>query len=175
MKTEFVGRKVELKPAFCDKAKKRVEKLERFFSPEAQAHITVTVGKDFQTVEATIRDKGFVVRSERTGEKMETALDAAFDLITRRIVKNKRRLETKLHRADFSGFADIDMSETEEDFTVIREKRFAVKPCTVEDAILEMNMLGHEFYTFCNDQSGAIEVCYRRKDGSYGVLIPELH
>ncbi len=175
MKTEFVGRRVELKDAFCDKAKKRAEKLQKFFSAAAVAHITVTVDKGHQTVEATIRDGSFVVRAEKTSEKMENALEAVFDVITRRIVKNKRRLEQKLHSAAFDEFIEVAEEEPEEQFDISREKRFYVKPCTIEEAILEMNLLGHEFYMFRNADTEEIELCYRRKNGSYGILIPEIN
>ncbi len=176
MKTEFVGRRVELKTTFCDKAKKRVEKLQKFFSPDAVAHITVTVDKNHQTVEATIKDGAMIVRAEKSADRMETALEIVFDIITKRIVKNKRKLEQRLHSNDFDELVvpeNTEEFETSDIFEISREKRIMVKPCTIEEAILEMNLLGHEFYVFSNATTGGIEVCYRRKNGTYGILIPE--
>ncbi len=174
MNIEYVGRRVDLKDAFHEKAEKRVAKLDKFFSDAAHTHITVTVDKDIQTVEVTIRDGGFVVRAEKSAEKMENAMDSAFDVITTQIIKNKRRLEQRLHSRDFEDFAYDEHSHAEDTFDIIREKRFRVKPCTVEEAVLQMNLLGHSFYMFLNADSGSVELCYRRHDGGYGVLIPEL-
>ncbi len=174
MKTDYVGRHVDLKETFCDKADKRIAKLDKFFSNQAHTHVTVTVDKGVQTVEVTIRDGGFVVRAEKSAEKMENALDAAFDVIATLIIKNKRRLEQRLHSGDFADFDYDEKTHGEDDFEVIREKRFSMKPCTVEEAILQMNLLGHTFYMFLNADSGSTELVYRRHDGGYGVLIPEL-
>ncbi len=174
MNIEYVGRRVDLKDAFYAKTEKRVAKLDKFFSDAAHTHVTVTVDKGIQTVEVTIRDGGFVVRAEKSAEKMENALEVAFDVITTQIIKNKRRLEQRLHSGDFDEFMNDEIAHKEDDFEVIREKRFSMKPCTVEEAILQMNLLGHSFYMFLNADSGSVEVCYRRHDGGYGVLIPEL-
>ncbi len=172
MKMDFAGRRVDLKEVFCEKAEKRAAKLDKFFSSNAIAHVTVTVDKSAQTVEVTIKDGSFVVRAERSAARMENAVDAVFDVITTQIIKHKKHLEQKLHA---KAFDDYSIEEHEqEDFDVIREKRFPVKPCTVEEAILEMNLLGHSFYMFMNGDTGSIELCYRRKDGGYGILIPEL-
>ncbi len=171
MKIDFTGRRVDLKDAFCEKGEKRAAKLEKFFSDKAMAHITVTVDKSAQTVEATIRDGSFVVRAERSATKMENALDAVFDVITTQIIRNKKHLEKKLHA---QAFEDYSHEDEQDDFDIVREKRFPVKPCTVDEAILEMNLLGHAFYMFTNADTGKVELCYRRKDGGYGVLIPEL-
>lgn len=175
MKITYTGRKVTLKPAFIERTEKALGKLDKFFSENAQAQVTVTVEKDRQTVEITVRDKGVSVRAERVHPRMEEALDDAVDVLTRRIVKNRKRLNSKLARPAFLEIPveTIENPETEEEYDIIREKRFPVKPTTVEEAILEMNLLGHSFFLFRDAQTDEINLVYRRADGSYGLLIPE--
>ena len=105
---------------------------------------------------------------------MEDAFDAAVDLLTRRIVKNRKRLENRVYQPAVEEFAlAAHEAEPEEAYSIIREKRFSCKPSTVDEAILEMYMLGHTFFLFRDADTDEIHAVYRRKDGSYGVLIPE--
>ena len=171
MKISTTGRKVSLKPAFIERADKRLSKLDKFFSDEAAAQVTVTVEKDWQTVEIMVRDKGFVARAEKSADNMEDALDAAVEILTKQIVKNRKRLETKLYKAAFDDYAGIEQEE--ESFAVVREKHFYVKPASVDEAILQMNLIGHSFFLFRNVDSDEINVVYRRKNGTYGLLIPK--
>ena len=168
MKVTCTGRRVSLKPSFIEKAEKRLAKLDKFFPEETQAQVTVTVEKSRQTVEITVYDNGITVRAEKTADQMEAALEDAADLLTRRLVKNRKRLSTKMTRAA-EWPAD---PEPEETFEVIREKRVAVKPCTTDEAILQMNLLGHNFFMYRSMENDQIQVVYRRADGGYGVLIP---
>ena len=101
---------------------------------------------------------------------MEDALDAAVDLLTRRLVKNRKRLGDKLTKA---AAPELPAEEPEEEYDVIREKHFSVKPCSTEEAILQMNLLGHNFFLYRNVEDGQVQLVYRRNDGNYGVLIPE--
>lgn len=166
------GRKVSLKPSFTAKVEEKLAKLDKFFSNTAQAQVTVTVEKSGQTVEITVRDKGLTMRAEKRDVRMEDALDDAIDLLTRRVVKNRKRLGDKLIRAAVEAVPDSEPLD-DTPYEVIREKHFAVKPCTVEEAILDMNLLGHAFYLFRDASSDEIQLVYRRGDGSYGLLIPE--
>ena len=104
---------------------------------------------------------------------MEDAFDAAVDLLTRRIIKNRKRLDTRVYQPAVEAVAADYAEEAEEEYSIIREKSFAVKPSTAEEAVLEMNMLGHDFYLYRDADSFEIHCVYRRKDGTYGVLIPE--
>lgn len=173
MKITCTGRKVSLKENFLERVDKKLTKLDKFFSDSAEAQVTVTVEKDWQTVEITVKDKGFTSRAEKSGERMEDAFDAAVDLLTRRIVKNRKRLENRVYQPAVEAYAEEEPMEDDDTYHVIREKRFAVKPSTIEEAILEMNMLGHSFFLFRDADTDDIHVVYRRKNGTYGVLIPE--
>lgn len=171
MKTTCTGRKVALKDSFVEKAEKRLSKLDKFFNDEAEAFVTVVVEKNHQKVEITVRDKGFVARAERSAVQMEEAFDAAADVLTQNIVKNRKRLSEKVQRPIPEGY--MDEPAEDDTYHLIREKHFVVKPSTVDEAILQMNMLGHNFYLFRDADSDEINAVYARKDGSYGVLVPE--
>lgn len=169
MKITCTGRRVTLKPSFVENAEKRLAKLDKFFPEEAQAQVTVTVEKSGQTVEITLRSPDLTMRAEKTSERMEDALADAADLLTRRVVKYRKRLGTKLTAAA----AELPAAEAEESLDVVREKRFSMKPCSTEEAILQMNLLGHSFYLYHSTENDKIQAVYRRADGGYGVLIPE--
>ena len=170
MKVTCTGRRVTLKPGFIEKAEARLAKLDKFFPGEAEAQVTVNVEKSGQTVEITVREGGLVLRAEKSADRMEDALNDACDLLVRRVVKQRKRLGDKLTSAAAEGPAAV---EPEEDYEIIREKHFAVKPCSTDEAILQMNLLGHSFYVYRSADTGGIQVVYRRTDGGYGVLVPE--
>lgn len=170
MKVTCTGRRVTLKPSFVELAEKKLAKLDKFFSEEAQAQVTVTVEKSRQTVELTLRSGTLTMRAEKAAERMEDALNDAVDLLVRRVIKHRKRLGDKLTAA---AAQEAPVNEPEEPLTVVREKHFAVKPCTTEEAIMQMELLGHSFFLYRSADSGEVQVVYRRADGGYGVLIPE--
>ncbi len=175
MKIKTLGRKVNLKPGFTEMVEKRMAKLDRFFDNDAEGQVTVTVEKDRQTVEVTVKSKGFFFRAERSAPDMETAFNDAADLIVRQIVRNKEKLGTRIRKSEvevpeFSAIA----SEPATDFEIVREKRFEVLPMTPEEAILQMTMLGHSFFIFRKEDSDELCVVYARHDGNYGLLYPEV-
>ena len=170
MKVTCTGRRVTLKPGFIEKAEARLAKLDKFFPGEAEAQVTVNVERSGQTVEITVREGGLMLRAEKSADRMEDALNDACDLLVRRVVKQRKRLGDKLT----SVAAEVPAAvEPEEDYEIIREKHFAVKPCSTDEAILQMNLLGHSFYVYRSADTGGIQVVYRRTDGGYGVLVPE--
>lgn len=176
MKVKATGRKVNLKQTFIDMVTKRLQKFDRFFEDEAEATVAVTVEKNRQTVEVTVRSRGFLYRAERTAADMETAFADAVDLLTRQIVKNKEKLgnRVKTREVEMVG-AEMQYEPEEEDsgdYRIEREKRFLVEPMTEQEAILQMELLGHTFFLFKNSETNEINVVYRRNDGAYGLLIP---
>lgn len=176
MKVKATGRKVNLKQTFIDMVTKRLQKFDRFFEDEAEATVAVTVEKNRQTVEVTVRSRGFLYRAERTAADMETAFADAVDLLTRQIVKNKEKLgnRVKIREVEMVG-AEMQYEPEEEDsgdYRIEREKRFLVEPMTEQEAILQMELLGHTFFLFKNSETNEINVVYRRNDGAYGLLIP---
>ncbi len=177
MKITIVGRKVNLRDNFKELAKKKLSRFSRIFDEDADANVTVSLERNRQTVEITIKQRGMYYRAEATDYEMNDALDQAISKLGRQIRKNKTKLEKEIHSAALDQYIqDYVFSaepEDEPDYEIVRNKKFFVKPLSVEEAILQMNMLDHQFYMFRNDATGEINVVYKRKDGNYGLLEPE--
>lgn len=175
MNVNIVGRKVTLKDNFKERVNKKLGKFERIFSDDANVTVTVTVEKNRQVVEVTIRDNGMLYRAESSASEMNDALDSVVDILGGQIRKNKAKLSKRLRSDSLDQYfapAEAEVEVTEEDYKVVRTKRFPVKPQTVDEAILEMNLIGHQFYMFRNGDTNEINVVYRRNDGTYGLLEP---
>ena len=171
MNITIVGRKCNPREDFRMRAEKRLGKVEKLFGEEASAKVTATVEKTCHIVEVTVTKSGMIFRAEERAENMEDALDACVDSLIRQIRKNKTRLVKKLHSAVLDDF--IDTVEEETEFDVIREKTVALKPQSVEEAILQMNLLGHQFYMFLNADTDEINVVYKRNATGYGLIAPD--
>ena len=171
----YTARKVNLRDNFKERVEKKLQKFKKLFSEEAVVNVVVTLEKNRQTVEMTIRDKAMVYRAESTMPEMNDALDRVMDIMTRQIRKNKTRLEKRIKTGSLNDIiADIPEGEieAEDEYKVVRTKQVIVKPLTIEEAILEMNMVNHDFFMFLNAETNDINVVYKRKDGNYGVLEP---
>ncbi len=174
MKITITGRKCSPRESFKDHAEKKLTKIEKFFGPEAEAKITVTVEKSSQTVEITVANGGMIFRAQERAENMNEALDKCVDTLIRQIRKNKTRLEKKLRAASFEAFAEADPVPEEVDYELVRKKTVVLKPQSVEEAILQMNLVGHQFYVFLDEENGDVSVVYKRSDGGYGLITPEV-
>ena len=174
MKITVIGRKCTPRDSFKERAEKRLKKVEKFFGDEAEAKITATVEKNEQTVEVTIFHDGMIFRSQERAANMNDALDRCADSIVRQIRKNKTKVEKRLRSGAFDAYEAIDVFEPEDDYSVIRSKEITLKPQSVEEAILQMNLLDHQFYVFLDSTSEKICVVYARKDGGYGLIIPDV-
>ncbi len=173
MRITYTARKVNLRDNFKDRVEKKLRKFDKIFSDEAQAFVVVTLDKSSQTVEITIKDNTMVYRAEKTMPEMNDAVDKCIDVLGRQLRKNKSRLEKRLRSGSLEELvAPVEEEIAEEDYTVVRTKQIPVKPITVEEAILQMNMVGHKFYMFTNADSGEVNVVYMRDDGKYGLLQP---
>lgn len=170
MNITVVGRKCTPRESFKERAEKKLQKIERFFGDNASAKVTATVEKSSQSVEITVYNDGMIFRAQERAENMNDALDGCVDLLVRQIRKNKTKIEKRLKSGAFDAFGtDVD---EEKDFELVRTKTISVKPQSVDEAILQMNMLGHEFYVFRNSANNIISVVYRRADGGYGLIEP---
>lgn len=174
MKTTIVGRKCTPKESFKLHAEKKLNKIERFFSDEAEAKITVTVEKSEQVVELTVKNKGMFFRAEESAEDMNDALDECIDFIIRKIRKNKTKISMKLRSDVIDNWIAEPEDDTDGDFDIIRTKTVYLKPEMPEEAILQMEMLGHQFYLFINGENDKTCVVYKREDGGYGLIEPEV-
>ena len=174
MKITVIGRKCTPRDSFKQRAEKRLTKVEKFFGSDAEAKITATVEKNEQIVEVTIFHDGMIFRSQERAQNMNDALDRCADSIVRQIRKNKTRVEKRLRKGAFEVYDAIDMFEPEDDYDIVRSKEISLKPESVEEAILQMNLLDHQFYVFLNSANDKVCVVYSRKDGGYGLIIPDI-
>lgn len=175
MNIVFTARKTTLREPFKDRAEKKLAKFDRFFDEDANATVLITSEKGRETVEVTIHAAGMIFRAEKTTPERMDSLEAVTDALFRQIIKNKSKLEKRFHSQAFTDLpADLDTDgEQEPSSVVVKSKTFSVKPMTAEEAILQMNLLGHTFFIFLNAQTGNMNVVYSRRNGDYGLLIPE--
>lgn len=173
MNITIVGRKCNPREDFRNRAEKRLSKVGKLFDDDATAKVTVTVEKSCHIVEITVSKGGMIFRAEERADNMEDALDTCVDSLIRQIRKNKTRLDKKIHSAALDDFMPVDIEE-EKEFDVIREKTIALKPQSVDEAILQMNLLGHQFYMFLNAETDLINVVYKRNETGYGLISPDV-
>ena len=175
MKITYTARKVTLRDNFKERVEKKLAKFKKLFSDDAEAFVVVTLEKNRQTVEITIRDNRMVYRAESTMNEMNDALDRVVDILMRQIRKNKTRLEKRIKSGATLDEITAELpteEEPEDEYQVVRKKQILVKPISVEEAILEMNMVNHDFFMFINAETDEMNVVYKRADGNYGVLEP---
>ncbi len=173
MNTTITGRKLDISAGIRSYTEKKLTKLDKFFDDAAEATVTLSVEKDRQKAELTIFYGGYVYRAEETTEDMYASIDKAVDLLERQIRKNKTRLEKKLRSGAFDLPQEVSAEKEEREFIIVKSKKHAIKPMSPEEAILQMNLLGHEFFVFHNDETDKIDVVYKRKDGNYGLIEAE--
>ncbi len=166
------AKKMQISQSFTEHAQKRLDaKLDKFFGDEAEAKIMLSELKGSIVLELTVRYNQMIFRSEQKAVDKNDALDAAIDKIIRQIRKNKTRLEKRLKDSAFKQ--EFQDTVEEADIQVLRSKKFKLRPMAAEEAVLQMNMLGHSFFMFKNAATGAINVVYRRDDGGYAILEPD--
>ena len=175
MKITYTARKVNLKDNFKELCEKKLSKFNKIFSEDATASVVVTLYKNRQTVEVTVSDNGMIYRAEDTQDEMNDALDKVVDILGRQLRKNKTRLSRRLrdNTADFTAILPDEDIEDEEEFD-IRYKTIPVKPISVEEAILQMNMLNHDFFVFINAETTRVNVVYRKSAGGFALIDPVL-
>jgi putative sigma-54 modulation protein len=160
-----------LKAAVQDK----IGKLDKYFSPDTTAKVTLSVEKERQKIEVTIPVKGNIIRSEQFSDDMYVSIDLVQEIIERQLKKYKNKLVDKQQNmASFSrAFVEKNYDE-EEEIKIVRTKQFDIKPMYPEDACVQMELLGHDFYVFCNAETDQVNVVYKRKGNTYGLIEPEL-
>lgn len=171
MKVIIAAKKINISQSFTEYAEQKLNaKLDRFFPDEAEAKITLGERRDMIILELTVKYNGIIYRAEQTAQDKNDALDVTIDRIIRQIRKHKTKVEKNLRVGAFAG---LEQEVEEVDYEVIRYKEFQARPMTVEEAILQMNLLDHSFFVFKNAQDGSINVVYKRDDGNYAVLVPQ--
>lgn len=172
MKFSISGKNISLTDALKDTVEKKLGKLSKYFNPDIEAHVTLSVQKNNQRVEVTIPFNGIILRGEVSTDDMYSSIDDVADKIEKQIIKHKTKLERKIHEGSMR-FSSIPYEPEEDELKIVRTKKFSIKPMDVEEALLQMDLLGHEFYVFKNSESNEVNVVYKRKDGNYGLIEPE--
>jgi len=177
MKFIVSGKNIEITEALRNKTVKKLGKLEKFFNPGTDVYVTMSVEKNRHIVEVTIPFNGVVIRAEESSGDMYASIDMVIDVLEGQIRRHKTRLKKRLYngaiKAEYFEQINKQEGEEEQEFKVVRSKKFAIKPMTVEEAILQMNLLGHQFFVFTNADNEETNVVYKRKDGNYGLIEPE--
>ena len=169
----FVGKKFEVTDDIRAYAEKKIGKIDRLFRKDSDAHVTFRTERGRCTAEVTLNNNGMIYRVSETTSDMFASIDSAVAAIERQVRKNKTRLEKKLREGAFErSAAPVDEDDEEEtSLEIVREKRFSIKPMKPEEAVLQLELLGHEFFAFRNeDDDGAFAVVYKRKNGGYGMI-----
>ncbi len=172
MKLQITAKKMQVPQSFNDYAEKKLKKLDRFFGDEADAKITISTIKDDITVEVTVKYENLICRAEQRAADKNDALDACVDKIIRQIRKNKTKVEKRLKSNAFAQPEPEDDIEEQSQYQVVKHKQFRLRPMNIDEAILQMNMLDHNFFMFKNGDTGEVNVVYKRDDGNYAVLEP---
>ena len=175
MRITITGRNIELTEGLKAAVEEKLSKLEKFFAPDTDVFVTLSVEKERQKIEVTIPIKGHVIRSEQSSNDMYVSIDLVEEVIERQLKKYKNKIVSKQQNAAAFAqeFVDKDYDD-EDDVKIIRTKRFGIKPMDPEEACVQMELLGHNFYVFFNSETEEVNVVYKRKGNTYGLIEPEL-
>lgn len=174
MKFIIVGRNLEVTPGLRSAVEDKIGKLAKYFNPDTEVHVTLSVEKERQKIEVTIPVKGNIIRSEQVSSDMYVSIDLVEEVIERQLKKYKNKLVDQQQASSFfkQEYIEKDYMDDEE-VKIIRTKRFDIKPMYPEDACVQMELLGHSFYVFCNAETEQVNVVYKRKGNTYGLIEPE--
>ncbi|WP_320967811.1 ribosome hibernation-promoting factor, HPF/YfiA family [Hungatella hathewayi] len=174
MRFTITGRNIEVTQGLREAVEDKLGKLDRFFAPATEAVVRLSVQKDIQKIEVTIPVKGHIIRAEESSSDMYVSIDLVEEILERQLKKYKNKLIDKKQSApSFSeAFLQEDAS-AEEEIKIVKSKKFAVKPMDPEEACVQMELLGHNFYVFLNADTEEVNVVYKRKGGTYGLIEPE--
>lgn len=174
MNFKIVGKNIEVTPGLHSAVEDKIGKLEKYFTPETEIHVTLSVEKDRQKIEVTIPVKGSIIRSEQVSNDMYVSIDLVEEIIERQLKKYKHKLTDHKQSANYfkKEFLEKEYMD-EEEIKIIRTKKFDIKPMYPEDACIQMELLGHNFYVFCNAETDQVNVVYKRKGNTYGLIEPE--
>ena len=175
MKFIILGKNIEVTEGLRTAVEDMIGKLEKYFTTETEVHVTLSVEKERQKIEVTIPVKGNIIRSEQVSNDMYVSIDLVEEIIERQLKKYKTKLVEQQQAANYfkKDYIDREFPE-EEEIKIIRSKKFDIKPMYPEDACIQMELLGHSFFVFCNAETDQVCVVYKRKGNTYGMIEPEL-
>lgn len=174
MRIIITGKNIEVTEGLKSAINEKLGKLERFFTPATEVLVTLSVEKERQKIEVTIPVKGNIIRSEQVSNDMYVSIDLVEEIIERQLKKYKNKLSDQQKSGGSFNPEFLDKEfDTEEEVQIIRTKRFGIKPMYPEDACIQMELLGHNFFMFRNAETDEVNVVYKRKGNTYGLIEPE--
>lgn len=174
MRITISGKNIEITPGLKDAVQEKLGKLEKYFTQETEMIVTLSVEKGRQKIEVTIPVRGSVIRAEQESDDMYVSIDLVQEIIERQMRKYKTKLVNKYRNAGHFQQSYIDMDVTDPDeIKIVRTKRFAIKPMDPEEACVQMELSGHTFFVFRNSETDEVNVVYKRKGDTYGLIEPE--
>ena len=176
MRFIITGRNIVVTEGLRNAVQEKIGKLEHYFTPDTEIHVTLSVEKDRQKIEVTIPLKGTIIRSEQTSTDMYVSIDLVEEIIERQLRRYKTRIVDKKQAGSETDFSQayMDADYEDEGIKIVRTKRFGIKPMDPEEACVQMELLGHSFYVFFNADTEEVNVVYKRKNNTYGLIEPEL-
>ncbi len=176
MRITITGKGMEVSDYLKEITEKKVNKLSRYFKPDTEAHVTMSIERSRHIAEVTIPFDGAVLRGEEATGDMYASIDGVLKKLEKQILKHRTKLEKRLRQDAYKNGAPIYDENTVEEaaLKIVRTKRYTAKPMDLNEAILQMELLGHEFFIFTNSKTNEVNVLYKRKDGNVGLLEPEI-
>ena len=169
------GKNIEVTEGLKSAVQDKLSKLEKYFTEDTVAQVTFSVEKDRQKIEVTIPMKGHIIRAEQVSDDMYVSIDLVLEVIERQVTRHKKKLVDKAQNAAYFQNAFIEEEDEEDDeIKIVRTKKFDVKPMYPEDACIQMDLLGHNFFVFRNADTDEVNVVYKRKGNTYGLIEPEV-
>ena len=176
MRITITGRNIELTPGIKSAVEDKLSKLEKYFKPDTDVNVTLSVEKERQKIEVTIPTKGHTIRAEEVSSDMYVSIDLVEETLERQLIKYRNKIISKKMNAAASFKAEYleeQVEEDEEEIKIVRSKRYDLKPMYPEDACIQMELLGHDFFVFVNAETDEVSVVYKRKGNTYGIIEPE--
>ena len=167
------GKNLDITDGLRSAVTEKLKKLERYFTPDTEVHVTLSVEKERQKIEVTIPVKGNIIRSEQSSTDMYVSIDLVEEVIERQLRKYKNKLIARQQGGGNFQKEFLEKDSEDQEVKIIRTKKFDIKPMYPEDACVQMELLGHAFFAFVNAETDEINVVYRRKGGTYGILEPD--
>ena len=177
MRITISGKNIELTQGLKHAVEEKLGKLEKYFKPDTEVYVTMSVEKDRQNIEVTIPTKGHMIRSEQESSDMYVSIDLAQEAIEKQLLKYRTKIVSKKLNAaaNFKAeYMDETLNQEDEEVKIVRTKTYDLKPMYAEDACVQMELLGHDFFVFVNAETDAVNVVYKRKGNTYGMIEPEV-
>ncbi len=176
MKMIYAGTNVEVTTALRDVTEKKLTKLDKYFQKDIEGTVTFSTQKNMKIIEITINLPGTIIRAEESSDDMYASIDKAVDVLERQVRKYKTKLQKRYKNNEtirFENVVPLTVEEDSEKPKLVKTKRFSLKPMSSEEAILQMELLRHNFFVYLDGETDLVGIVYKRKDGDYGLIEPE--